>query len=237
MVTCEICGKEFKNTQGLRGHKNFVHSNRSSITAVTRAASGQQVSKLEARLEKLEYMTGLTETSTLDDVLRDDKPLSEKIIQVTEQLNHLIQQLADLSSNTASNRDIHNIEEKVSQLTQQLSDCSKWVEPVRTVKDTMSRLEVELSNKAHNTRVNAMENRLRCLEEESKEVGPMIAKCFDKYTACLGTNLPKIVEGIRPMVDALVTPIKQLQEQVREQKQVTDWVKKEYNLRPVQKAR
>ena len=22
---CEICGKEFKNTQGLRGHKTFVH--------------------------------------------------------------------------------------------------------------------------------------------------------------------------------------------------------------------
>ena len=26
MVSCDICGKEFKNTQGLRGHKNFVHS-------------------------------------------------------------------------------------------------------------------------------------------------------------------------------------------------------------------
>lgn len=25
MVTCNICGKPFKNTQGLRGHRNFVH--------------------------------------------------------------------------------------------------------------------------------------------------------------------------------------------------------------------
>jgi len=25
---CDICGKEFKNTQGLRGHKNFVHGDK-----------------------------------------------------------------------------------------------------------------------------------------------------------------------------------------------------------------
>jgi hypothetical protein len=25
MVTCELCGRKFKNTQGLRGHKTFVH--------------------------------------------------------------------------------------------------------------------------------------------------------------------------------------------------------------------
>ena len=28
MVSCNICGKEFKNTQGLRGHKNFVHNDK-----------------------------------------------------------------------------------------------------------------------------------------------------------------------------------------------------------------
>ena len=28
MVSCDICGKKFKNTQGLRGHKNFVHSDK-----------------------------------------------------------------------------------------------------------------------------------------------------------------------------------------------------------------
>ena len=25
MVSCDICDKEFKNTQGLRGHKTFIH--------------------------------------------------------------------------------------------------------------------------------------------------------------------------------------------------------------------
>jgi transposase InsO family protein len=28
MISCDICGKEFKNTQGLRGHMNFIHSER-----------------------------------------------------------------------------------------------------------------------------------------------------------------------------------------------------------------
>ena len=134
MVTREICGKEFKNTQGLRGHKNFVHGNGiSSGASATQAANEPQLSKLEERLEKLEYITGLTEMSIPDDVLSNDKPLSEKLIEVTEQLNHLTQQLASLSSNSASNRDLHNIGVKISQLTQQLSKHSKWFEPVRTV--------------------------------------------------------------------------------------------------------
>lgn len=121
MVTCEICGKEFKNTQGLRVHKNFIHGNGfPSATSATQAATEPQLSKLEARLEKLEYMTGSTEMSALDNTLSNDKPLTEKFIEVTEQLNNLTQQLVSLSSNTASNRDLHNVGEKVTQLTQQL---------------------------------------------------------------------------------------------------------------------
>ena len=102
MVTCEICGKEFKNTQGLRGHKNFVHSNGSSTDSTTQATAESQLSKLEQRLEKLEYITGLTEKNILDDVLNNDKSLTEKIIDITEQLNYLTQQLKDFSNNTAS---------------------------------------------------------------------------------------------------------------------------------------
>ena len=237
MVTCEICGKEFKNTQGLRGHKNFVHNNGSSITTATLAANEQQLSKLEARLEKLEYITGLTEPSMLDDVLGNNKPITEKLIEVTEQLNHLTQQLTNLSSNTASNGDLHNIGEEVSRLTQQVSNYSKWFKPVRTVAGIVSRLEDELSNKAQNTRVNAMENRLRSLEEESKKAEEIIDKCFNKNTVFLDTQTKTIMEVIYQVVDKLTTSIKQLQDQLKEQKQVTDWVKKECNLRTIQKVR
>ena len=116
MVTCEICGKEFKNTQGLRGHMNFKHGNGSpSSASATQAATEAQLSKLQVRLEKLDYITGLAEMSTLDDILSTDKPLNEKLIEVTDQLNNLSQQLASLSSNSASNRDLQDIDVKVSQ--------------------------------------------------------------------------------------------------------------------------
>ena len=107
MVTCEICGKEFKNTQGLRGHKNFVHNIGSlgSVSA-TRAATELQLNKLEERLDKLEYITGLMETDSLDDILSSNKPLTEKFIEVAEQLDSLTKQLASLSNNSASNTDL-----------------------------------------------------------------------------------------------------------------------------------
>lgn len=53
MVTCEICGRQFKNTQGLRGHKTFVHGEYSpSSASATRAATEPHLGKLEGRLKK-----------------------------------------------------------------------------------------------------------------------------------------------------------------------------------------
>jgi hypothetical protein len=64
MVTCEICGREFKNTQGLSGHMRFFHGNGSSSnTPATPVVTEPQSSKLEERLEKLEYATGLRKVS------------------------------------------------------------------------------------------------------------------------------------------------------------------------------
>ncbi len=53
MVTCNICNKEFKNTQGLRGHKNFVHEDTGNTEIATGATTGQQLSKLEQQLSEL----------------------------------------------------------------------------------------------------------------------------------------------------------------------------------------
>ncbi len=48
---CEICGKEFKNTQGLRGHKTFVHQMTNSEDSPSRPADELQEINLDELIE------------------------------------------------------------------------------------------------------------------------------------------------------------------------------------------
>ena len=85
MVTCELCGKQVKTAQALRGHKTFIHGITGSNTEqpVARLATDQQVSLLEDRLQKLERVTGLRE-SDLDFSLSGTEPLTNKLVSITE---------------------------------------------------------------------------------------------------------------------------------------------------------
>jgi len=94
MVTCELCGRQFKNTQGLRGHKTFIHGDGSpSNTSAAHAATEQQLSKLEDRLQNLERVTGLRESDLLDSPTDGQLPITEQLGQLTQQLSQLTQQL------------------------------------------------------------------------------------------------------------------------------------------------
>jgi len=89
MVSCDICDKEFKNTQGLRGHKTFVHRNGSPNNAqVTRVTTEQPVSLLEDRLQQIERVTGLCE-SDIDFSLSGSEPLTDRLTNITEQVTKL----------------------------------------------------------------------------------------------------------------------------------------------------
>ena len=109
-VNCEICGKEFKNTQGLRGHKNFVHADTVggfgqpvtqqaaqqplSSDSGTRVTTEQRLSQLESRFARLEHVTGVRETDELEKLLGiTDTPLTERVAQLTELLSKLTEQL------------------------------------------------------------------------------------------------------------------------------------------------
>jgi hypothetical protein len=59
MVSCEICGKEFKNTQGLRGHKTFVHGQTSNTEIATGVTTGQRISKLEQQPSSTQLLSEL----------------------------------------------------------------------------------------------------------------------------------------------------------------------------------
>ena len=56
MVKCELCGREFKTMQGLRGHKTFVHgeSKNPLILSVGSSATQQRLEQVVERVALLE---------------------------------------------------------------------------------------------------------------------------------------------------------------------------------------
>jgi len=131
-VNCEICGKEFKNTQGLRGHKTFVHQMTTTHDPAARLATEQQLDQLTTRLEKLESITGLKEPSFLDRLLGTDKPITEQLERHTRRLTELSGQLRELSQQVklaSSNTDVHNLSRQVAQLNEQVKKHADWLTP------------------------------------------------------------------------------------------------------------
>ncbi len=130
---CEICGKEFKNTQGLRGHKTFVHRLTSFRgKSDTPLATEQQLDQLTTRLEKLESITGLKEPSSLDRLLGTDKPITEQLERHTRRLTELSEQLNNLSQQVklaSSNTEYRNISRQVTQLSKQVKRHDSWLTP------------------------------------------------------------------------------------------------------------
>ena len=91
MIVCEICGKKFKNAQGLRGHKTFVHGITGSKipkTPAIQSTSEQQLNSLDDRLKRLELIS--ISKDSLPDVITDAvEPLTQKLANTTEQLARL----------------------------------------------------------------------------------------------------------------------------------------------------
>jgi len=131
MVTCELCGKQVKTAQALRGHKTFIHGITGSNTQqpVARLATEQQVSLLEDRLQQLERATGLRE-SDWNDLLSDTEPLTNKLNSITEQLSKLSDTVSKLS-------------EQVD-----LIQISKLPEQATALQDLKEKFELELNNLA-----------------------------------------------------------------------------------------
>ncbi len=144
-VNCEICGKEFKNTQGLRGHTNFVHSNTVggveqpvtqqaaeqllSSNLGTRVATEQRLGQLENRFARLEHVTGVRETDELEKLLGiTDTPLTERVAQLAEQLSKLTEQLkSEYVSREAMDTIVAELTEKSELLQNEIANTHKML--------------------------------------------------------------------------------------------------------------
>ena len=162
-AVCEICGKEFKNTQELRGHMTFVHGQAGinkilSDPAATeqpvsrlRARLGltpsnaqpttaQQVDKLEDRLQNLERVTGLRESDLLDSPTDGQLPITEQLGQLTQQLNEQTQQVNKLSEDVEMTQVAKALSDKC------LAQLDKVTFQLESLKDAHNKLAAVANN-------------------------------------------------------------------------------------------
>ena len=179
-AVCEICGKEFKTTQGRRGHKTFVHQLTSfSGKSATPLATEQQLDQLTTRLEKLESITGLKEPSSLDRLLGTDKPITEQLERHTRELSELHKQ--------------------VSELTEQL-ELSRVAKAMLDAYETDHKRQLEqLRNEwknAHNSLVGII-NRNGELVKNSYSIAEDGAKATNKQVNDLGDHVGHLEERVQ----------------------------------------
>ena len=211
MVSCDICGKEFKNTQGLRGHKNFVHADTGSSIGQpvakqaaqqplssnlgTRATTEQRLSQLENRFARLEYVTGVRETDELEKLLSiTDTPLTGRVTQLTEQLSKLTEQL---KSEYVSREAMETI---AAELTGESESLHK-----------------EIANTYNMSAIAIRENHESCENSFSKIEGQSTATANELYE--LSKNVKHIresVQGNRASVNQLNTKLVSLEHTLSE---------------------
>ena len=95
-AVCKICGKEFKNTQGLRGHMRFVHQ-------VTNSKESPTGLNTKQGLSKPENITGIRELSELEKLLTEQvSDLTKQVSQLNEQVNQPSEQVSKLTEQLKS---------------------------------------------------------------------------------------------------------------------------------------
>jgi len=112
MVQCELCGRQFKNTQGLRGHKTFFHGIRANH-----------------RIEiKPERFIGTVETKSKDgqaNLLNRVVDLECTVVELKETLEKWQSYMALLSTQSET----QHIASRIKLIEKQVEKHDRWFNP------------------------------------------------------------------------------------------------------------
>jgi len=179
MVTCTICKKSFKNTQGLRGHNFFVHPNnddicsesiaqlaeKSSVFSLVPVSTEHRFSSLERRLAMLEQATGVLQADEPDKVLNNNrKPLLEQMTELTEQLNELI-------SSSINYAELSPALEQLGELAQQLNSQDASHSSMMTA---LGNIENQLNTKVDQEMFSHLQIRISSIEKWKTEIDNLL---------------------------------------------------------------
>ncbi|MFC2045567.1 hypothetical protein ACFLUH_02700 [Chloroflexota bacterium] len=109
MVTCELCGRQFINTQGLRGHKTFFHGQH--------AAHKNPIGFRDNGLNKSDDNSG--------EIAKEIKGITETIANLKVNLTHLQSRM----SSFASSNEIRRIALEVDRLNYKVENHEQWLNP------------------------------------------------------------------------------------------------------------
>ena len=131
-TTCEICGREFKTSQGLRGHKNFKHQMAKLKEPPAPPVTEQKLNKLEERRGEVELNVESPDPGLLN-------KHSETEVTITGQLEYLTDQVEEYTSQLVE------ISENVSKLSEEVQLAKTMRNPVNPdytdLKDAQAKLE------------------------------------------------------------------------------------------------
>lgn len=109
MATCELCGKEFRTTQGLRGHKTFKHGHHARHNE-SGGLKRNSINKADERLDRL---------------AKDIKNITEILEDLKGNLYYLQARMASV----AFRDEIKHIALEVDQLRNQVKKHDQWFNP------------------------------------------------------------------------------------------------------------
>ncbi len=231
MHTCTLCQKNFKTSQGLAGHNYFVHSDHSisrkiPAAQLTEQYSGRRpaapaadepwLSRLEYRLEMLEQATGIKAEQPDNEYHFGTEPLIEQVAQ-------LAQQLKTLTSSCVSQAELTPVCNRLEGLSGQMTSLDFRC---HSLFDELSTLEKELGEKADQGTAISIEARIARLERAQTEIV--------KLTKAIADSQTQSIQNINSIISKLTERLNFIFNQVGEQKGLTDWVKKKFELVPVE---